>query len=137
MFKRSVRITKTFFFDEFTISKDLFSRLKKTTRRQKRNAVAELVSGDFDASIAEKNTTENLVAGPSKNPRIEPENLEKRKTSLRREIMTDSTKILAENQKEMLKLIALLNKKQPLSVQTSRIQILNQKTFPWQERPHP
>ena len=85
-----------------------------TTRSQKRNAVAELVSGDFEASIAENNTTENLVAGPSKNPRIEPENREQIKTSLRREIMTDLIKILAENQKEMLKLIAPLNEKQPV-----------------------
>ena len=85
-----------------------------TTRSQKRKAVAELASGDFEASIAENNTTENLIAGPSKNPRIEPENLEEIKTSLRREIMTDRTKILAENQKEMLKLIAPLNKKQPV-----------------------
>ena len=87
------------------------SPLKITTRSQKRKAVAELASGDFEASIAENNTTENLVAGPSKNPRIEPENLEEIKTSLRREIMTDLTKILAENQKEMLKLIAPSNKK--------------------------
>ena len=55
------------------------SPLKLTTRSQKRNAVAELASGDFEASIAENNTTENLVAGPSKNPRIEPENLEETK----------------------------------------------------------
>ena len=34
------------------------------------------------------------------------------KTSLRKEIMSDLTKILAENQKEMLKLIVPLNKKQ-------------------------
>ena len=33
---------------------------------------------------------------------------------MRREIMTDLTKIFAENQKEMLKLIAPLNKKQPV-----------------------
>ena len=85
-----------------------------TTRSQKRKTAAELVSGDFEASIAENNTTENLVTGPSKNPRKEPENLEEIKTSLRREIMTDLTKILAENQKEMLKLIAPLNKKQPV-----------------------
>ena len=86
-----------------------------TTRSQKRKAVAELVSGDFEASVAENNTTENLVAGPSKNPRIDPENLEEIKTSLRRETMTDLTKILVENQKEMIKLIAPLNKKQPVS----------------------
>ena len=114
MFKRSVEITKNPFFDEITNSKDLLSFLKMTTRSQKRKAVAELVSGDFEASIAENNTTENLVAGPSKIPRIEPESLEEIKTYLRREIMTDLTKILAKNQKEMLKLIAPLNKKQPV-----------------------
>ena len=43
---------------------------------------------------------------------MEPENLAEIKTSLRKEIMSDLTKILAENQKEMLKLIAPLNKKQ-------------------------
>ena len=47
-----------------------------TTRSQKRNAVAELVSGDFETSIAENNPSENLVTGPSKVPRVEPENLE-------------------------------------------------------------
>ena len=83
-----------------------------TTRSQKRKAVAELVSGDFETSLAENNPSENLVAGPSKVPRVEPENLEEIKTSLRKEIMSDLTKILAENQKEMLKLIAPSNKKQ-------------------------
>ena len=98
----SSQFPKTFF----------LSCLKMTNRSQKRKAVAELASGDFEASIAENNTTENLVAGSSKNPRIEHENLEAIKTSLRREILTDLTEILAENQKEMLKLIAPLNKKQ-------------------------
>ena len=36
------------------------------------------------------------------------------KTSLRKIITSDLTKILPENQKEMLKLIAPLNKKQPV-----------------------
>ena len=71
-----------------------------TTRSHKRRPVAELTSGDFEASIAERNTTENLVAGPSKNPGLEPENLEEIKTSLRREIMTDLTQILAENKRK-------------------------------------
>ena len=84
-----------------------------TTRSQKRKAVAELVSGDFEASIAENTPSENLIAGPSKIPRVEPENLEEIKTSLRK-IMSDLTKILAENQMEMLKLMAPLNKKQPV-----------------------
>ena len=86
-----------------------------TTRSQKRKAVAELVSGDFEASLAENNSTENLTACSSKNPRLELENLEEIKTSLRKEIMSDLTKILAENQKEMLKLIAPVSKKRPVS----------------------
>ena len=92
-----------------------------TTRSQKRKTVAELVSGDFEASLAENNSTENLIASSSKNPRLELENLEEIKTTLRKEIMSDLTKILAENQKEMFKLIAPLNKKQTvhLNVQDS------------------
>ena len=86
-----------------------------TTRSQKRRAVAELVSGDFEASIAENTPSESLIAGSSKVPRVAPENLEEIKTSLRKEIMSDLTKILAENQMEMLKLIAPLGKKQPVS----------------------
>ena len=82
-----------------------------TNRSQKRKAVAELVSGDFETSVTANAPSENL-ASSSKVPRIEPESLIEIKTSLRKEIMSDSTKILAENQKEMLKLIAPLNKKQ-------------------------
>ena len=89
-----------------------------TTRSQKRKAVAELVSGDFETSVTGNNSTENLIASSSKNPRLESENLEDIKTTLRKEIMSDLTKILAENQKEMLKLIAPLNKKQPVSLNT-------------------
>ena len=87
-----------------------------TTRRQKRKAVAELISGDFEASLAENNSTENLIASSSKNPRLELENLEEIKTTLRKEIMSDLTKILAENQKEMLKLITPVSKKRPISL---------------------
>ena len=83
-----------------------------TTRSQKRKAVAELVSGDFETSVTENFPPETLVASSSKIPRIEPEGLAEIKTSLRKEIMSDLTKILAEKQKEMLKLIAPLNKKQ-------------------------
>ena len=100
-----------------------------TTRSQKRKAVAELVSGDFEASLAENNSTENLIPSSSKNPRLELENLEEIKTALRKEIMTDLTKILAENQKEMLKLIAPANKKRPVSSKY-KILILTKKTFP-------
>ena len=87
-----------------------------TTRSQKKKAVAELVSGDFEDSLAENNPRESLIAGPSKSARLKPENLEEIKTSLRKEIMSDLTKILGENQKEMLKLIAPLNKKQTVHV---------------------
>ena len=47
---------------------------------------------------------------------METENLEEVKTSLRREIMSDLTKILAENQKEIFKLIVPLSKKRSASV---------------------
>ena len=85
-----------------------------TTRSQKRKAIAELVSGEFEVSVPENSTSENLVASSSKVPRVEPEGVDEIKTSLRKEIMSDSTKILAENPKKMLKLIAPLNKKQPV-----------------------
>ena len=42
---------------------------------------------------------------------IEPENLDEIKTSLRKEILSDLSKILAENQKKMLKWIAPLSRK--------------------------
>ena len=83
-----------------------------TTRSQKRKAVAELVSGDFEVSAAGNSPPENFVASPSKVPRVVPESLDEIKTSLRKEIMSDLTRLLAENEKEMLKLIAPLNKKQ-------------------------
>ena len=56
-----------------------------TTRSQKKKAVAELVSGGFEVSIAENNPSENLVFGPSKVTRVEFENLEEIETSLREE----------------------------------------------------
>ena len=98
-----------------------------TTRSQKRKAVAELVSGDFETSVTENFPPETLVASSSKIPRIESEGLAEIKTSLRKEIMSDLTKILAENQKEMLKLIAPLNKKQTvhMNVQDSDSEVEN------------
>ena len=57
-----------------------------TTRSQKRKAVAELVSGDFEVSVAENSPSENLIAGPSKVPRVEPESLDEIKTSLRKKL---------------------------------------------------
>ena len=85
-----------------------------TTRSQKRKVVAELVSGDFEIPVNENIPFEDLIAGPSKTLRIEPENLDEIKTSLRKEILSDLSKILAVNQKEMLKLTAPLSKKRPI-----------------------
>ena len=50
--------------------------------------------------------SENPVAGTSKSPKVRTENLEELKSTLRKEILSDLTKIVAENQKEMLKLTA-------------------------------
>ena len=82
-----------------------------TTTSQKRKAVAELASREFETPTADNNQPENLVAGPSKSPRVQPENLEEIKTSLRKEIESHLAKILAENQTEMMKLLAPITKK--------------------------
>ena len=89
-----------------------------TTRSQKRKATEELVSTEIETPIPEANQNLNPVAGTSKSPRILTENLEEIRSSLRREIMSDLTKILAENQKEMLKLIAPTVKKQTIMTAT-------------------
>ena len=68
-----------------------------TTRSQKRKTVAELVSGEFEASSAENNQPENLVAGPIKSPRVQPKNVKEIKACLRKKIMSDLTRVLVEN----------------------------------------
>ena len=83
-----------------------------TTRSQKRKAAEELVSTEVETPLPEISQNENPVAGTNKSPRVISENLEDIKTTLRKEIMSELTKILAENQKEMLKLIAPPIKKQ-------------------------
>ena len=82
-----------------------------TTRSQKRKTVAELTSGDFEASVAENSQTVNLVAEPSKSPKIQADKLDEMKMSLRKEILSDLTKLSAENQKAMLKVKAPTVKK--------------------------
>ena len=72
-------------------------------------AVVGLVSGEFDASLAGNKQPENLIPGPCKSPRFEPENLDEIKTSLGKQIMSDLAKISAEGQKEMIQHIAPLN----------------------------
>ena len=62
-----------------------------TTRSQKK-AVEELVSGDLGTQITVNNLTENLIAGPSKTPRVQIETLDEIKTSLRKKIMFDLEK---------------------------------------------
>ena len=89
-----------------------------TTRSQKRKAIEELVSTEMETPIPETNQNLNPVVGTSKSPRVITENLEEIKSSLRKEIMSDLTKILAENQKEMLKLIAAPVKKQTVVATT-------------------
>ena len=50
-----------------------------TTRSQKRKAVAELVSGDFETPVNVNIPSEDLIPGPSKTFGIEPENLDEKK----------------------------------------------------------
>ena len=96
--KRSVK-NKTNLFEEVYFSKELsFSLSKMTLRSQKRNTVEELVGGN--------NQNVNSVAGTSKSSKVQTETLKEIKSLLRKEILSDLTKILAENQTEMLKLIA-------------------------------
>ena len=71
---------------------------KMTTRSQKRKAIAESTSVSLETSLTENNQVENLVAGPSKISRIHCENLDEIKSSLRKQIMSHLTRILAENQ---------------------------------------
>ena len=85
------------------------------TRSQKRKAVAELASG-FEASTSESKLVKNCVEGPSNSPKIQSEKLDEIKTFLRREIISELTKFLAQNQKENIKLIAPVVKN-PTSVQ--------------------
>ena len=56
---------------------------------------------DLEASVAENSQIQTVVPGSSKFPKIQAEKLDEIKTSLRKVVMSDLTKILAENQKEM------------------------------------
>ena len=83
-----------------------------TTESQKRKSGEELVSTEIETPLPENSQNLNPVAGTSKSPRVLTESLEEIKSSLRKEIMSDLTKILAENQKEVLTLIAPTTRKQ-------------------------
>ena len=83
-----------------------------TTRSQRRRkAVEELISVDQETPVSENHQSENPVVGTSKSPKVRTENLEEKKSTHKKEILSDITKILAENQKEILELIALVAKK--------------------------
>ena len=75
------------------------------------------MSGEFETSLIENILAENLVASCSKTTRTEPENLDEIKASLGKEILSDLSKKLAENQREMFKLIAPLSKKRVVSLE--------------------
>ena len=89
-----------------------------TTRSQKRKAAEELISTEIETPLPENTTGENPIVGTSKSPKVTTDSLENIKSVLRKEIMSDLTKILAENQKEMLKLIAPPVKKQTVIAAT-------------------
>ena len=99
------------FLEKFQIFQRTFFLSRMTTRNQKRKAVEKLVSVDQETPLSGNNQSENLVAGTSKSPKFRTENLEEMKSTLRKKVLSDLTKILAENQKEMLKLMAPVIKK--------------------------
>ena len=74
--------------------------------RPENNPVEQLVSGKFELPEIEDNTVENPIVSTGYSVRLHSGNLDENKTSLGMEIMSDVTTLLAENQKEMLKLIA-------------------------------
>ena len=73
--------------------------------RSEDKAVEQLVSGEIEMSVIENNAVENLMAGPSNSPKLHSGNLDENTTSLRQESLSELRKMLAENQKEMLKFI--------------------------------
>ena len=60
------------------------------------------MSQELETPLGENNQAESLVTGPSKSPKIQPENLDEIERSLR-EILADLTKSLSENQKRDVK----------------------------------
>ena len=94
-------------FGELTIFKDQFpSRyLKNDNQKPEKESCSRirLRREEFGASTSENIVVENLVAGPSNSLKIQTEKLDESKPNLRREIVSDLTKILADNQKEMLR----------------------------------
>ena len=71
-----------------------------TTSNQKRNAVEELVSEDLEVPTTDNIAAKNPIDGSSQSRRIQLENLDDNKASLRMEVMSDLTEILAGNQRK-------------------------------------
>ena len=86
-----------------------------TKRNQKKKAEVQQVSIDQETLLNGNDLHENPIAGTSKSPKVQAENLEDIKSTLGKEILSDLTTILAENQEEMLQLIAPVSKKQATS----------------------
>ena len=101
-----------------------------TSTCQRRKAVAELVSGEFEASSVQNNQIETYFAGPSKSPKIQSEKLDEIKTSLRKGIMFDLTMVFAENQKEALKLIAPVVEKPATLQNLENVDSIFENVFP-------
>ena len=100
---RCLKVDKSVFFEEFILVKAfLYLPLKMSNRSQNRKAVEELVSAEPEIPIVKNNQKEYLVAGTSKSPMVHPEKLEEIKTFLRKAIMSDLSKLLADFQIEML-----------------------------------
>ena len=87
-----------------------FSSVKNDYKKPENKATTEVASGEIEISSNEVHQLENCVASTSKSPKIQTEYLYEIKTCLRRKIMADLTKILAENQKQMLEVITTVRK---------------------------
>ena len=81
-------------FSSFQVFKEPFSIPKMTTRSQQKK------KAEIENPLTENSQNINPVAGTSKSPKVHNENLQEMKTTLRKEIMSDPTKILAKNQKK-------------------------------------
>ena len=57
-----------------------------TTQSQKRKAVKQIVSGEFESSFLGNNTTGNPNPGPSESPKLHFEDLDEVRTSRRQKL---------------------------------------------------
>ena len=90
---------------QFKAFKIIYFLSEKTTSSQEKNC-KKLVTGDLETPETENILAENLVACLSKSLKIQLKILT-RLNCPSEKIMSDLAKILVENQKEMLKVIAV------------------------------